>query len=250
MMISRKKMPKKESRIPNKQKQFFRLCTYIGIFFALIFLINILFFDAIGEWASPIIFLSIWLSLSSFGVSLIFKKRAKNIDNAISNSEIIAEWDIDKKEWETFKNHESLIRKSEKKAAFLILTMITIIVFVPFIIVIPEAKLVMACVGLFLIFFYSVLAFFIPFVFSKFVRYSDVKIVIMRKGVLIDNQYHTWDFPFSRLKKASVLKKPFNHISIIYSFFDRLGPRTYNIVLPIKNIKQAYNIVEKLNKNQ
>lgn len=234
--------------IPNKQKKIFYFCIYLGIFFAFVVLLSILFFDSIGELASPIIFLSIWLSVSSFGVSLLFKKRAKNLDDAISNSEIIAEFDYTEKEWEKFKKSEKIIRNEERNAAFKILTIITIIIFISFILIIPEAKLIMAFVGIALIIFYAIMAFAVPFIISKCKRKENTKIVIMGNGVLINDQYHTWDFPLSKLRKVSVEKKPFEHLSIIYSFYDRLGPRNYNIILPIKNKTQAENIVNKLKK--
>jgi len=73
--------------------------------------------------------------------------------------------------------------------------------------------------------------------------------LILHKGVLLNKQFHSWDFPMSKLASASHEKKPFEHLEIVYDFFDRTGPRSYTINIPIpegEDWKKVQNVVDEL----
>ena len=56
---------------------------------------------------------------------------------------------------------------------------------------------------------------------------------MLEKGVLLNKEFHTWDFPLSKFYSAEFQEEPYKHIEIIYEFIDRTGPRSYTVNVPI-----------------
>jgi hypothetical protein len=169
----------------------------------------------------------------------IFYRRYVALDHAIKNHDIIAQWKYSRKDWADFLEWEYVFRKKENKQKFWLLTAVTVSIMVVFILVIPEAKLEMFFVLLGLLAFYLVLAFFLPSIIQHLRASKDASVLIIDKGVLFNRSYHTWDFPLSKLEKVKLMEKPSIHIRLVYGFFDRLGPRSYTLNIPVPRGRKA-----------
>jgi hypothetical protein len=115
-----------------------------------------------------------------------------------------------------------------------------------------EAKLAMFLVMLGLILLYAMAAFIVPWLLRKLRKSEDVTVLILPKGVLLHKQFHSWDFPMSKLASATYEKKPFQHLEIVYDFVDRTGPRSYTINIPIPdgvNEQKAQSVIEDLKRS-
>lgn len=223
----------------NNQKKKMFVSVALTILFGLIFVIGINLFSELGEFAGLIILMSLLISITSFVCIFIFNKRSKSFENAIQNKtgKIFS---YDKKEWTQYIKEDTKLRNAEKKAIFIFLTIITIIIFAIFILIIEEAKLEMFIVGLLLIGLYAFMAFVVPILSKSLKNKKDREIMIFPKGIIIGNTFHTWDFPLSKLSSVKEKKKPFEYIQVSYEFFDRLGPRSYTIRLPFPKNKEEF----------
>lgn len=232
--------------IKNRQKSIYR-----GFFITAISLIFIMFIfifvieDSDFKYAGMV--LTFFLSLVSSIITFIFFKRSKIIEKALEKNDYVAKWKFSEEEWEKFISMEFNIRKEQKSAMFIFLTIITVIIFVAFILIIDEGKMGMFLVMLGLIGLYAFTAFIVPFFINLFHLKSDVEVMIMKNGILLNKQLHVWNIPTSKFQKAEYTDKPFKMIKITYSFYDRTGPRQYTVVSPIPDEKEARRVVEILN---
>ncbi len=235
--------------IENRQKKIYKACIGLSIIFfvSIIFFIN--FFSQLRDIAGAGLMLSLLFFFTSLICILIFKKRSDALDYAIKNRKFITKWSFSKKEWQKFQKIDFLKKKIENAAKFKALSAITLIIFIVFIFMIDEAKLEMAIVMISLIIFYYLLAFIFPLIIFSVKKNQDTEILFMNKGVLINKVYHTWNFPFSKLRNIQLKKDPIYYLEISYSFVDRLGPREYNLRLPIPNKKKAQKIIKDLKKS-
>ena len=160
-------------------------------------------------------------------------KNIKAIDNAINNRVMLAHWKYTAKEWLDYLTYEKKYRFENGKLMAYFLSGFTILIFIPFILIISEGKFVMFLVMIALFVMY----FFMGLVFPKivfFIRKNRVgEVILLEKGLLVDKEFHTWDFPLSKFNNAEFLNKPYNHLAINYGFFDRTGPRSYTVNIPV-----------------
>lgn len=235
--------------IKNRQKKIYQVFLGLTLIFTLMILLIIGYFDSIGDWAPPALLMSFFLGIVCLICVFIFYKRSKEIEHALEDQSYIAEWHYSAKKWKEFMNVEDDFRTGERKVAFTFLTVITVIIFMMFVIFAEEAKLAMFLVMLGLILVYAMAAFIVPYLIRHFRKIEDVTVLILHKGVLLNKQFHSWDFPMSKLASASYEKKPFEHLEVVYDFFDRTGPRSYTINIPIpegEDGKKVQNIVDEL----
>ena len=246
---------KKESQIINPSRKVFNYSISFAVIFFLVAYIGTIKSEEYGMDVWGIVFISGFLCICSLVAALIFWKLTRETDNSIKENKIIAKFEFNKKEWAKFQNYEYDFRKNENIGIFIILSFMTSIIFILFILFIPEGKLFMFIVMLLLIVFYAIFAFVIPFVSRKLKKLSGAQIVIFSKGLIYDNIYHSWNMPLSKLEKVVAKEKPFAHIEISYSFFDRLGPRQYCLIIPIlkkyeKDVKKIIKELQKSNKKK
>lgn len=232
--------------IRNRQKTIY----YTFIVLTIIFVFGIFAFSSLFDFSMDLAgagtFLSIFLAIVSFVLIFVFKKRSDAIDKALENKSYIAKWYFNEAEWEKYLKLEYSYRASEKKEICFFLSMITAIVFFLFIAFVKEARLAMFIFMVSIILLYSLMAFLIPFIIYKNHKKREAEVLIMEKGVLLNKQFHTWDTPMSEFVKAKIHKTPYRHIQIVYSFVDRIGERSYTVIVPIPETENAEEVLGKL----
>lgn len=236
--------------IKNRQKKIYQVFLALTAIFTVLIFVVIGFFDTFGDSAPPILFLSFFLGIVCLVCTVIFLKRSREIDHALKDQSYIVQWDYTAETWKAFMEKEDVFRTGERKVAFIFLTAITVIIFMMFVIFVEEeAKLAMFLVMLGLILVYAMAAFIVPWMIRKLRKSEEVTVLILPKGVLLHKQFHSWDFPLSKLASACYEKKPFQHLEIVYDFVDRTGPRSYTINIPVPdgiNEQKAQSVIEDL----
>jgi hypothetical protein len=239
--------------IKNRQKRIYRVSLALTVTFTVLIFLTIGFFDSFGDSAPPILFLSFFLGIVCLVCTVIFLKRSREIDHALTDQSYIVQWDYTGEKWNAFMEKEDDFRTGQRKITFIFLTVITVIIFMMFVIFVEEeAKLAMFLVMLGLILLYAMAAFIVPWLLRKLRKSEDVTVLILPKGVLLHKQFHSWDFPMSKLASATYEKKPFQHLEIVYDFVDRTGPRSYTINIPIPdgvNEQKAHSVIEDLKRS-
>ncbi len=234
--------------IKNRQRLIFKgfliatICMIIALF-VFIFWIEDIDLKPAGT------LLSLFLSIMFLIITIIFYKRSRAIEKALENNEYLARWHFDKEKWEEFVNREYNYRKAQRKALFVFLSVITVIIFSVFILVIDEAQLPMFLTMVGLVLMYAFLAFLAPFLSKCYHKKGEAEVLIMKNGILLNKQLHIWNVPTSKFKHAEFKEKPFPMITITYSFYDRTGPREYTVVSPVPNEREGRKVVEQLKEN-
>ncbi len=234
-----------QPEIKNPQRTVLRRWLFVDIFFIILGLHSFFTFD-INSFDGMFVMVSITVVLTSlFFIKPIFKN-IKAIDNAIKNRVMLAHWKYTAKEWLNYLNHEKSFRFKHGKLMAYFLSGITVLIFVPFILIIPDGKFAMFLVMIALFGMY----FFMGLVFPKivfFVRKNRVgEVILLERGILVDKEFHTWDFPLSKFNYAKFLNKPYGHLEVTYDFIDRTGPRSYTVNIPVpKNVKEIKKIISK-----
>ncbi len=237
--------------IKNRQKTIYRVFLVLTLVFAVMMPVIIELFDILGDSAPPLLFLSFFLAIVCLVCTLIFRKRSRSIEFALQDQNYLAQWHYSAENWKAFMEKDDQFRTGERTLAFIVLSVMTVIIFMMFVIFAEEGKLAMFLTMLGLIFLYALAAFVVPYFIRRFRKDEAVTVLILTKGVLLNKQYHSWDLPLSKLAGASYDKKPYEHLQVTYEFVDRTGPRTYTINIPIPEGvtgQQAQQVAEELNR--
>lgn len=232
--------------IKNRQKSIYK-CFFIAAISLIILLFVFILVIEDSDFKYAGIFLTFFLSVVFCIITFIFYKRSRTIEKALENNDFIARWKFSQKQWEDFIIKEYNLRKEQKRAMFFFLTIITVIIFLVFIFLINEGKLVMFLVMLGLVSLYAFMAFAVPILIKRFHSKGDAEVMIMKNGILLNKQLHVWNIPTSKFKKAEYSENPFEMIKITYSYYDRTGPRQYTVVSPVPDEKEAKRVIEILN---
>jgi hypothetical protein len=234
--LSKKKgnSPQKNNRLPNHE----RLRFYGSIVFTVLCIIVILGSPALPRSYGPAAtLLAILLGLTACICIFIFKKRSNMVVRALEqpNSTLFTYTADD---WYAFRQQDAQLRKEEKFMIFLFLSGLTVIIFIPFTIIVQEPF--MLVVMLLLISMYALLGLAYPRLKPLLIRKQEGSVLILERGVYIEGYVHTWEFPLSKLLSKKWKEQPFPHVAISYEFFDRLGPRSYTVRIPIPARKASF----------
>ncbi len=232
--------------IKNPQRVTLVRWLFTDVFFIALGLHSYIIFD-INSFDGLFIMVSITVVLTSLFFIRTTMKNIKVLDAAINQKKMIVHWKYTNEEWWDYLSHEEDYRSDKATSMAILLSVITAIIFVPIILFAPEGKLFMFMVMLGLFGLYFFMGYVFPSILFYFKRKSVGEVILLEKGVLLNKEFHTWDFPLSKFNSAEFKEKPYNHIEIIYEFFDKTGPRSYTVNVPIPENNK--NDVEKIISN-
>jgi len=220
------------ANIKNPQKSVLNKWIAVSIFSLLLFFYGAFDFDINSADG-----LFIMVSLLLFFISLFFIritfKNVKKIDKALHSKTYLAHWTYSKEEWKDYLVFEKDYRQTNGKAIAIFLSIITALIFIPFILLIDEGKLFMFFVMLGLFALYLFMGVILPLLVFALRKNQRGSVLLLERGLLLDSHYHTWDFPLSKFNSAELVKKPYAHLAVTYDFYDRTGPRSYTVNVPI-----------------
>lgn len=197
-----------------------------------------------GIWAFALI--GFFIFLSALIVAIIFKSRAKKLNTLISGKNVLASWTLDSTEKSEYVNYLFENEKSKNKGIFWITTILIVVIFGIFIIVIEEGKAAMIFVMIALIAFIALFAFGMPFYYKRKNSNNDGIILIGKKYAYVNGYFHNWDFPLSGIKKASIIKEPFYGLYFQYYYTDRTFTNTEELNIPAPQNIDLQNLVNEL----
>jgi len=230
--------------IKNPQRTVLKIWLFIVVLFTLLLVKSFVSFD-INSLDGMIIMLSLVIIPTSLFFAWTTSKNIKNLDEAINRGRMIAHWKYSKKEWTAYLNFEQSYRKNQGTLIATVLTVFTVIIFVPFAIFVQEFFMIIVMLGL--IGMYWFMGLILPRIMFQIRKRSIGEVLLLEKGLLIGKQFHTWDFPLSSFKKATHVKDDYEHLEVMYDFVDRTGPRTYvvNVPIPQNNVNGIGEIIGK-----
>lgn len=222
--------------IKNPQRTVFRRWLFILILFIFLGYNSYSNFD-INSFDGMIIMLSLVVIPTSLFFLYTTNKNIKALDDAINKGKMIAHFKYTKEEWLNYLINEKKYRTGEGRLIAIFLSIMTALIFIPFAIFVQEWVMIEIMFALFAM--YGFMGFILPKIIFEIRKNSVGEVILLEKGVMLAKQFHTWDFPLSKFSIATHKKKPYNHLEIVYKFFDRTGPRSYAVNVPIpKNNKE------------
>lgn len=219
-------------KIKNPQRVTLFRWIYAALFFTALGLHSYITFD-INSFDGLFIMASITIVLTSLFFIKTTMKNVKALDAAINQKKMIVHWKYTNEEWWNYLSHEEDFRTGTGTIMAIFLSLITAIIFLPIALFAPEGNLFMFMVMLGLFGLYFFMGYVFPSILFYFKRKSMGEVILLEKGVLLNKEFHTWDFPLSKFYSAEFQKEPYNHIEIVYEFIDRTGPRSYTVNVPI-----------------
>ena len=230
-------------KIKNPQRASLFRWIFADIFFIALGLHSFITFD-INSYDGLFIMVSITVVLTSLFFIRTTMKNIKVLDEAIDGKKMIVHWKYTKEEWLNYLSHEEDYRSDMGSSVAILLSVITAVIFIPFALFAPEANFFMFMVMLGLFGLYLFMGYIFPSILFHIKRKSVGEVILLEKGVLLNKEFHTWDFPLSKFNSADFKDKPYRHIEIVYDFFDRTGPRSYTVNVPIPGTNE--NDIEKI----
>jgi len=198
------------------------------------------------EKAFALSFISMWLFISSLVIAWMFRGRAEKLQSLISGESLLANWDLDIDMKKEYVNYFFTEEKSKNFAIFSVISIMFVLVFGIFILVIDDGKLFMFIAMISFILFIASFAFGMPYYYRNSNMKGDGKILIGAKYAYINGYFHNWDYPLSGLSKIKIIKKPFYGIKLTYYYTDGTLRHSEEIYIPANKDIDLENLKEKL----
>ena len=233
-------------KLQNNQTSIVKKSWIAAGFFAFIVVLAIMDLDSLPIHPA-IVMLSIFFCLSAVIIGFMFRSREKKLQSLISGEKLLAAWTLSDFEKQNYVNFLFENEKSKNRGLLMVISVISVVVFGVFILIIDEGKLAMFFVLIGLIVFLSFFAFGLPFYYRNRNLKNDGKILIGKNFAYINGFFHNWDFPLSGIKKAKIIKQPFYGLYIKYYYTDRTLTNTEELNIPASEYIDLRPLVDELN---
>jgi len=235
----------KKISIINNQGVIVKGAWYFAGIFILIIVLAIIDLDNFPIHPA-IVMLSIFFLIVSLVVGYLFRNREKKLESLISGETLLASWTLDKTQKEAYVNYLFNNEKGKNYAILIVISVISVVIFGIFILVIDEGKLAMFLVLIGLLVLLSSFAVGMP----RYYKYQNSKndgiILIGAKYAYINGYFHNWDFKLSGLSKVKVMKAPFYGINIVYYYTDRTSQHSEELFIPANENENLDKLIDEL----
>lgn len=231
--------------LKNNQSSTVKISLAIAFIFLIISILP--FYDNnpfTGIWG--IAFVGLFAFLSAVIVAVIFKSRAKKLQTLITGENVLASWKLNENDKLAYVNYLFENEKSKNKGIFWITTILIVVIFGVFILIIEEGKAVMFLVMFALIGFIGLFAFGMPIYYKSKNLNGDGNVLIGKKFAYINGFFHNWDFPLSGIKKSRVINEPFYGLHIQYYYTDRTFTNTEELNIPAPQELDLKHVINEL----
>lgn len=221
----------KKIALENNQETVVKKSYLITALFGLLTVLPFMEWSPIaGVWAIALV--SFFLFISSLIVMWMFHGRSKKLQTLISGENLLAEWTLSAEQKENYINYFYEQEKGRNMGILFSISLIAIIVFGIFMLVIDEEELTMLGVLAGLILFLAFFAFVMPIYYRNSNQKGDGKILIGAKYAYINGYFHNWDFILSGLSRIEIIQEPFYGINLVYYYTDRTWQHSEEIFIP------------------
>lgn len=221
----------KKIDLQNNQTGIVKKAWYAAGSFALVIIVAFIDFDALPIHPA-IVMISIFFLIMAIIIALMFRSREKKLQSLISGENLLASWTLNKAQKNAYVNYLFKHEKGKNSVILLSISLIAIVVFGLFILMIDEGKLAMFLVLIGLLVLLSIFAFGMPLYYRYQNSKNDGKILIGAKFAYINGYFHNWDFVLSGLSKVKVMKTPFYGINLVYYYTDRTLKHSEELFIP------------------
>lgn len=232
--------------IGNRSKGIYRVFLFLTLFFLFLVLMIIAFFEFLNDFAAPGVFVSVFLFFVCLNCTFIFRKRSHTIEWLLRDENMLACWHFTSEQWEAYENSYGGFKPGGMKPAFFLLSVITVPIFLLLIFSVDEGKIAMIFVMLGLLFMYAVILFIIPWLANRLNKKKDARVVITPKMILLNKRFFNWDSTETALTDAIYINEPYEHMEIVYDYYDPEGPVSHSITVPVPSREEAERVIERL----
>lgn len=207
------------------------LIGFLGL--VMVFLPNIFSIDMM-DGGAPMMFLGVFIFISSIFVFFMFNKRAKIVNALFEMDKKLAYWEIDNTLLKSFLKEEYEKRKSENKAKLFIMIFFFILFGAIFTIVaFDEVGFSMLLIFAVITVFLALAARVIPMLsYNKKIRGRGY-VFISKDAILINDTLHDFTSIGSRLKKVGVYSENPRLLYFTYSYIMSYGKFDYTVYVPV-----------------
>jgi len=181
-------------------------------------------------------------------IILVYRSRAKQLDNILSGEGRIALWQYSAEEWMRFAAADFEDEKKIKRNLFIMVTVISIVIGVILVIVTQDPLMIFIIAGIIAI--VAIPAFWAPrYRFNK-LQHSEAEALIAENGVIVGKMFHLWVKLGARLDKVVIdMESDPKLIEFTYSIPTRNGRQEEiaRVPVPYGKIDDAMQIVEHFN---
>jgi hypothetical protein len=217
------------------------------IFVLCIFLPSLLGIDGM-EGGFAISFIAGFMVIVAIIVILVYRSRARQMDNILSGEGRIALWRYSPEEWMRFVAVDFEDEKRIKKHLFLLVAIISFVIGVILVIVTQDPIMIFIIAGIIAI--VAIPAFWAPrYRFNK-LQHSEADVLIAESGVIVGKMFHLWVRMGARLEKVVIdMEKDPKLIEFTYSVPTRNGRQEEiaRVPVPYGKMDEAMHIVEHFN---
>ncbi len=231
--------------LQNNQSGIVKKAKYAAVFFAFVIAVSFSDFDALPIHPA-IVMLSIFLFISSLVIIYMFRSREEKLQSLITGENLLASWTLNDAQKTVYVNYLFEHEKGKNLPILIVISVLSIIIFGVFILVIDEGKFAMFLVLIGLIVFVSVFAFGMPRYYKYQNSKNDGKVLIGSKFAYINGYFYNWDFILSGLSKVKVMSKPFHGINLVYYYTDRTLSHSEELFIPANENQNLNDLVAEL----
>ncbi|WP_296385458.1 zinc ribbon domain-containing protein [Winogradskyella sp.] len=231
--------------LQNNQSGIIKKAKYAAVFFALVIAIAFTDLDVLSIHPA-IVMLSIFLFISSLVIIYMFRSREEKSQSLITGENLLASWTLNDTQKTAYVDYLFEHEKGKNLPILIVISILSIIIFGVFILVIDEGKFTMFLVLIGLIAFVSVFAFGMPRYYKYQNSKNDGKVLIGAKFAYINGYFHNWDFMLSGLSKVKVMSTPFHGINLVYYYTDRTLKHSEELFIPANENQNLNDLVAEL----
>lgn len=179
-----------EFSMKNSQRRIVNLWLILmAVFLFCMFLPSIIGLDGF-DGGFALSFAAGFMVIMSIIVIMIYRSRAKQLDNILAGEGRIAVWKYTPAEWVSFITIDFEEEKKTKKFLFYLVSAISVIVGIILLIVVQDPLILLISLGV--IPLVAVPAFLAPRMRYKKLQNSESKALISEKGVIVGKMFHLW----------------------------------------------------------
>lgn len=188
-----------------------------------------------------------FLVISGIFVTVIYYKRARQLDQLFSADRPLARWEIGPAAWETFVAEDFSEDKAISKGTFILTTVISVVIGVGLSLLFQDFLMLLICLGI------IVLLIFPAFAFPWFRRRRKLRgprlVIISEQSVYVGGTYFNWEMLGANLHRVSTdLTQGKGLMRIEMRYPARTGIEHYVIRVPVPDDKwdEAHEVSKKL----
>ena len=217
--------------IKNNQSSIVKKSLYAAALFLLVIIIAIMDIEILPIHPA-IIMLSVFFFISAIIIGIMFRSREKKLQTLINGENVLASWTLSETEKSKYVDYLYQGEKGKNKMILWITSVLIVVIFGVFILVIDEGKVAMTAAMIGLLVIVSLFALGMPNYYKSKNMEGDGNVLIGKKFAYINGFFHNWDFPLSGIKKTEIVENPFYGLFIQYYYTDRTLTNTEELTIP------------------